>query len=57
MPKIFKGMNAKKVTKRRDYRTGKDTLEREDFDGWSTVSEHNIYISMRFSKYKDYIIK
>ena len=56
MPKtFFKGMNARKVTKRRDYRTGKDTLEREDFDGWSTVGEHNIYIKgdEQFNRYKD----
>jgi len=56
MPKIFfKGMNAKKVTKMRDYRSGKDSLERDEFDGWSGVSTTNIYIKTdeQFNKYKD----
>ena len=56
MPKtFFKGMNAKKITKLRDYRTGKDNLERDEFDGWSGVSTTNIYIKTneQFNKYKD----
>ena len=48
-------MEVKKVNKERDYRTGKDTIARNDLESWDNFKTDNIYIKTdeTFNRYKD----
>ena len=55
---LFKSMSAKKITKQHDYKLGKNSIVRENLEGWSTLTSSNLYIKKaeQFNKYKDFYL-